>query len=542
MAEEKKVKFTAEDNISSFMKKTRQENEQSFKQQLSNAQKLTNSSKDQLKFLKDYNKEFQYRSKIENDFLKESIRMRREYGGAAAQASATEDEARLKSIKISQKAQSEYFKSQIANIAGTTGGKPSTFSEILKAGLLRDLGGLVSQIPNSRNGLEGITTMAGIAGTGAGALLAMPLLASAAGAQIGKSVGEFFGTAMTRHLTEQSRYTGAVGRLRGAGGGAAVEDLSYLGLDLVQSASLREQLVRSTGIRNQGASHLAEVMKAYSLDGGLINQYATGTRYGGGVLDLRKLLGTAGESNRPSFDRLIQTQTQLTNLIAQSAVNPNANNIAKSLFEFNSVGGPFRIGDPRSLGLMSTINDNIVNPSSPLSQAMNYSILRRMNPNMGIASLLEEQQRGISNRGLTAGILNEIEQMGGTEDFKILATAQRFGLQGNIGAARKLFEGRGGIGQMSDQDFREFTDQQIRTEAEANVPILEKNQAQITNAFVVSMSEGILTVAGKFKDAMEIAATEAANDIRKRIEQALGTDDHSRKNDATWDRFARKVK
>lgn len=552
MAEEKKVSFSAKDDgVSSFMNKVRQDSKRMFDEQLSNAKKLTSETKDQIKFLKDYIEQLKIKSKLE----KESVRGTFASGRGAAYGNIfyknTEQgragfESAARTAGIHESAQVGTLKEMLNEMKKgadlTPQRKQSIFSEILKAGLLRDFGNLVSQLPGARNGLEGVTTMAGIAGAGTGALIGAPLLASAAGAQIGKSIGEFFGNAMTRHLTEQSRYSGAQGRLKALGLTGGVQDLSYLGLDLIQSAGLKERLNRSAGV-DRGIGKSAAIMKAFGIDEGTLSGYYGGARMGTDVLSTSRLLGTARSRGvrDMDMDRVIQNQTQLTSMIAQSVTNPNAPNVAKSMFEFNNIGGPFSISDPRSMGLLSAINQSITNPSSPLSQAMNYSVLRRLNPTTGVAGLLEQQQQGISNRKLTSGILQEIENMGGSEDFKILATAQRFGLEGNIGAARKLFENRGGIGSMTDEDFKNLSDSTLQGRAGSTVPILEKNQAEITNAFVRNMTDGLATVASKFKESMEIAATEAAKDIGEKISKVLGTDTSSKRQDDVWKRYARPV-
>lgn len=517
-SDEKKISFSAKDSgVSSFMNKVRQDSKRIFDEQLSNAKKLTNETKDQIKFLREYINELQRKNKLENDARRQSIAMRMQYGGEKEQISAREDQGALRGTMAGQSAQITVLKEMLSEMKkGVTPEKrQSIFEEVIKAGLFRDMTQVVGQIPGARTGLEAIPGLMGMGGAGLGAAIGAPFLASGAGAQLGKAAGEFMANAMVRHLTEQSRYLGAVGRVRGISGMSAVEDLSYLGMDLSQSAALRGGLVRATGIRNQGASHLAQIMKAFSISEGDILGYAGGARYGGGTFNISKLLGTAGMGNIANFDRLIQTQTQLTNVIAQSVLSPNANNIAKSIFEFNKVGGPFGIGDPRSLGLMRNINDSIVNPSNPLSQAMNYSILRRRNPNMGVVDLLMQQQMGISNQGMVGDILSEIDRMGGSEEFKILATAQRFGLQGNIAAAKRLFQKRNVMGQMTDQEFKTFSDEEIKAAASANIAPLEVNQAKITNAFVTGMTDGIATVSTTFAKEMAEASKQVAQEFMK---------------------------
>lgn len=542
MAEEKKVKFSAEDNVSSFINKVRQESKKLFDEQLKNAKQYSKELKDQVQFMKEFINEFQRKSKMEQDAAKAGFNSAKSrYGSFTYQGKsyfqATQEEfnSAFKETNASNSMQGGILKEMLSEMKKdiTPEKKRSIFSDIIKAGLLRDVGTALTQTANARNGTEIIPTMSGITGIGAGALAGFVAGGnSAAGAQIGKSIGEWAGTAMVRHLSEQSRFQGAQGRLRGTGGGSTVEDLSYLGIDLAQSAAIREQLVRSTGMRNQGAFHLAEIMKAFSLDSGLINQYGTGTRYGGGLVNLNTLLGTAGEKERPNFDRIIQNQTTLTNLIAQSQLTPNTEGIAKALFEFNKVGGAFGFNDPRSTGLISTISENISSPNSPLAQAMNYSILRSMNPELGIVGLLKEQQRGVENRDLTAGILGEIDKMGGSEDFKVLMTAQRFGLQNNIGAAEKLFRGRGDIGKMTDEDFTSFTDKEIRQQAEANTAPLEKSQARITNAFVTGMTDGISTVSKVFSQQMADVAVLAAAKFAEEFSGIFSQSQAGKQNDA----------
>lgn len=526
--EEKKVSFQADDKgLSAFMQKVRNDSQRMFQEQIKSAKLYTAEAKDQVKYLQQYITEFQKKNKLEIESLQKRAVILRNKGGFNYENQAEAAAAERKAVRLGSEGESRtgVFKEMLDEMKkdSTPEKKRSIFAEVLRAGLLRDFGAVMNQIPNARNGTEVISTFSGLGGAGLGALAGAPFLASAAGAQIGKSIGEFFGNAMTRHLQEQSRFQGSQGILRGLGLGTNVEDLSHLGMDRVQSAHFKAMLGRSSGISGE-IDTIANIMKAFGLSDTSMGSYYGGARMGG-VVGMNTLLSTARNRGVKDVDmeRVIQNQTALTSLVAQSAIRPNTPEIAKALFEFDRIGGPFGIKDPRSLELLSTIHGNVANPNSPFGQAMNYSILRRLNPNLGVAGLLEEEQRGIENRDLTSGIIEDIKRRGGSKDFQILSLAQRFGLEGNIGAARKLYEGSGELNTMTSADMKSFTDQEMRERGAGNVAPLEVNQAKITNAFIIGMTEGIGTVSSVFKKEMSIAAEEAANDIAARISGAFNT-------------------
>jgi hypothetical protein len=541
MAEEKKVAFSADssmEKLSAQMQKMRLDARKDFNEQALNAKKLTDNAKEQLKILREYTVETQKKNKLEQDHLNKMARELRNKGGYANMADAVSLESRASRIRQEFEAKNQAFKelmnSEFRNQSPAGKGSPSSsvFSQIIKAGLLRDFTGAAGQIPNARNGTEIIPTLTGVGGAATGAVAGELFGASSAGAQIGKAIGEYAGQAMVRHLTERSRFQGAQGRLRGLGGSTAIEDLSGLGMDLVQSASLREQMLRSSG-QNMNVSEVAKLMKAYALDASVMAGYAGTSRLTGKDADPRFLLGMAKGNgvSRVNYDRVLQNQTGLINLVGQGSVEPNDFTIMKAMMDFNRIGGPFSVNDPRSMGLMSTIHENIANPNSPFGQAMNYSLLRKLNPDMGVTGLLEQQQKGIGNRELTGGILDEINRMGGNDEFKIMMTAQRFGLQGNIGAARKLFKGynQGDV-------FGELSEEEMSGLASENVAPLEKNQAKITNAFINGMGEGISTVSEMFKTEMAAAAKESAAEFARAFHLASG--DYKGDNASIWEKMS----
>lgn len=540
--DEKKISFSAKDSgVSSFMNKVRQDSKRIFDEQLSNAKKLTNETKDQIKFLREYINELQRKNKLENDARRQSIAMRMQYGGEKEQISAREDQGALRGTMAGQSAQITVLKEMLSEMKKgvTPEKKKSLFAEVFSgtvaAGVFRDVVGMARQMPNARTGAEMISPMLSMFGAGTGGSIGAAIdaanvkilgsglgdvHASAVLSQLGKEAGGFIGDAYYRSLTEQSRLIGAKGRLRGLGLSTNVADLSALGLDFTATAALSESLARAGGTNNQMSAYTAALYsKGRSIDQGTIGTYTGLQRLGTGNLPIDVLLARARKEgvNQLNYDKVIDSVSQLTQTIAQSTGKVDINNAAQIMFGFNRTGGSLGFNNPMSAGIVSSIVQNVSNPSNPLFQAMNYSVLRKRNPNASMVDLLEMMQN--PSPEFIQDVIEDVRQRGGGEQFGTIALAGRLGLGNRISTARNLY--RIGFGYQGGVTAEEINAMRTETQglAAQNVAPFEVNQAKITNAFTESFSKGIGQVATLFTDEM-IKAIE--NIIKGKRPQDIG--------------------
>ena len=218
MEENKKVSFSAQDNgLTAFMQKVRDQSKRMFDEQLAGAKKLSGEFRDQLKFMGDYIKQLELRNRIEREGRRAELEHKMRYGGEKQREEAFSGLEALKSEGRQQGLQTSLLKEMLNEMKASPENVPvrrqSIFNEVLKAGLARDIAEIIGRIPSARTGLEGISGASHLVGTSTGAILGGLFGKSAAGALAGKVGLGFLGDAMVRHLQEQSRFTGTVGRL-----------------------------------------------------------------------------------------------------------------------------------------------------------------------------------------------------------------------------------------------------------------------------------------------------------------------------------------
>jgi hypothetical protein len=169
------------------------------------------------------------------------------------------------------------------------------------------------------------------------------------------------------------------------------------------------------------------------------------------------------------------------------------------MLEFNKMG--FDIRDPRTMGIMQSVQSGLTNPSSPFGQAMSYSVLRGNDPNASFLDLMIQRQRGGSEfAGQMVGSISDM--VGGQEDLAVPMIAQMFGLSGNLDAARDIFRNKGTLGSLTGTQMAHADEEGIAQLARQMTPEMERIQASITNSFVAGATEGVTAITVMFKDRM----------------------------------------
>jgi hypothetical protein len=214
--------------------------------------------------------------------------------------------------------------------------------------------------------------------------------------------------------------------------------------------------------------------------------------------------------DRSQLGSAVQSLTQLLQVMGQSTLNPSNIMALQQIIESNRIGGPFSVSDPRSIGYLSTIQGNLVDPKTAFAQALSYKVLREQNPELGVVDLLKKRQEGgvLYERG----ILEEYSRMSGSKDFGTLAYSQAFGT-GNLAADElRLREkdklGAGGfyqttIGKQSTEAGMGMDE--LYKVAGRVTTTLQQAQADVQNAFVVGFTDGIDKLAERFTDRMSEA-------------------------------------
>lgn len=526
MAEDKKISFSAVDNgVSNFMKRLAQDTKALYNEFAKEAKEQSKNQKEQLRFIQDQIKALER----VNDLEREQSRIMLDRQLRNKSISQRDYEQKLGGINAAfatDRLQTKMLRDHHETAAaGMTPEKkqPSVFSSVLAAGLLRDLFAVFRQTSSARTEFDLISPFGQFAGSAMGAGIGS--IAEAAtlgqieyatiGANMGKEIGGFVGDALTREIQESERFLGAASRVGGlTGTRGKAHALSMFGMDVTESAQLEEQIVRGVGraVTGNEVKNVAAISKAFTIDSSLIAEFKGLSRMGAATNETQVGEFLAEGIDRSRLADAMTSSISIMQQMGQSMLAPSRLDALQKVTEFNKVGGPFSVGDPRSAGLISTIQSNLISPSSPFAQAMGFSVLRRQNPNMGALDLMIERQKGSTMH--LRGIMNDIAAGGGSEDFQVMQFANTVGLTDNLAAARKLFRGRGQIAAggtqiagMSDEQM-----QKVFQQAQAFTPEIEQSQAAVTNAFVDSFTKGIDELATRFTKRLSKAVDDWVRD------------------------------
>lgn len=520
MDQQTKIGFNAVDNgVSSFMKKIQTESKAMFADYMKEAQKQTNNSKEQLKIIEQQIKALERKTKLERDVsiiqqqrIKENATL---YSMDYWKADARLDDLRRSKSETSVVLGS--LKDMLSDLKGKED-KPSAvnakqiFAAILSAGIVKDLFSTIRQMPGARSEFDLIPAAGSLTGAGLGA--ALGLFMSPGTTQVGKEIGGFVGSAYTRHLLESEKYLGAALKVKGLTGQASqAGDLSTLGLDRVAGAQLEESIVNAIakGTSAQQIKNIAALSK--SIDIGTITSFLATGRMGVNANEMfLNRLGDYGIS-RPQRGVAAQNITQLLQLMGQTTLTPNISDAASMVIQGNQIGGPFSAQDPRSIGFLSQIQSNLVNPKGAFAQAMSFKALRALNPNASIVQLLKMRQQG--GPEYERAILNDIASMTGSSDFATLLYSGNFGT-GNIAADELRLRNRDKINRQA-RYFGPGGEEELYNEGAGLTSNIAQSQAAVTNAFITSFTSGINELAVRFTDRMSQAVDQFVETKLKKV-------------------------
>lgn len=506
MAEEKKVSFSAD--ISRIKADTRE----LFNEFSKEAQGQARNQKEHLRIIQEQIHALKQQNKLEKEQSLLILERRRaagdiSYGQYKSQLGVIKDDTNVNRVQITlleqmlselraQRTDDEEKeeKPQQASIGG------QVFGGILAAELVKGLMNGISRMSGARNEFDLVTALPWVG----------PTLAP---------------IRRTWELREQ--LYGAQARTRGLGGRPSGVGLTGLGMDAIETAQMEESIVRAIGGGTSGdqVRNVAAIGKAYSIDPANINRFLSMGRMGAGTNE-QQIIGFLAEGiDRSRLTDAIQSVVGLMQLQGQSTLSPDRVDILQKIGEFNRIGGPFSVGDPRSLGLIGSFQQNIANPGDPFSQSLAYSTLRRM-PGGESSSMLDlmikRQQGGVL---YMRNLMEDIAGMGGSEDFQVMQFARVAGMTGNLAAARHLFRNRGKLAAGGNL-YNELTQTQLNDlmrEGEAMTPSIEKSSAEVTNAFIDSAGKGLLKLAELFSERMIDALNNIFNYADSRSEELTRT-------------------
>lgn len=540
--ENKEVKFSAKDNgFTAFMEKARAEFAKTRKEAQSiytmfadEAKKQNLGFKDTKRFIDDQLKALREQLKVQKELTQEKLKQNREAQAEAARAGNTTAGRALlaEEAKLEANLANISRKGSVAREVGAqpgsqgVGGRESVFSGVLKAELFRDIVGLIRQAPNAKSGVDLVSPAFQAAGAGIGGAiggLVGPLFGPALG-YLGKEIGGFLGDAITRSRYARNEYDQSLFGYRAIGGRGAPNDARFarLGISSAESLGLMAQTVRATGTAGLNAQNSAALVlgldRGYGVDQSTTMAALGASRFGGGAGTGNTLtaLATAVAKgiDRSRYADVVQGQTKLMERWSSVATRVNDRRANEVLFGFHRLGGEFEIGDRRAMGNIETIQGALSNPNSAFAQAQSYAVLRRLKPGAGAFDLVTAREQGLNTPGYLEGILHDIDRQTSGTDFK------KFQLKGLTGLSNSaidtLWSGFKQFGTLTDKTMGQVGLAGVEAQAAGYTTSLQKQQAEIQNAFKDSFKDGITAVATYFKEEMLRALLELGVDLRSK--------------------------
>lgn len=346
-----------------------------------------------------------------------------------------------------------------------------------------------------------------------------------AGASIGGSIGNLFGGTgadfLQRQAIEKQRNLGAYYRYSGTTGQepGTFDDTSGIGVSATDFLNKRLEFAKRRGYSASSAKTAADALYAergFGIDGntsaGLVELQRSQKENN---RDLANLIGGVLQKGSGSYfkngdttflNEFLSRFTTLQKDLLKTSSTVGTATTYDILSRFNNVGGAFSTADPRSGGLISTINSSLANPGTDMKRALSFYALKKNNPNMSLAELIEEQQKGLGSANYLESIMSLVDNLGGDNSARRLNFAGALGLEGNQAFASQLYSGyrsgkfRGGFAKGEISSLYDF-----KGRAEGNTSDIDKNSARIQNALLGDSSEAVEAMVSAIQNGLQNA-------------------------------------
>lgn len=378
------------------------------------------------------------------------------------------------------------------------------------------------QFMGSSNGFDMIKPATGLANMGAGALIggaigsivpgAGTVAGAGIGAQIGGSIGEGIGEYMQRKgqaITDVERQV-LGGRAMSGFANNNLADLRDAGYSYDQFAEIRNRISPAMGkyATNDVATKVAYLERGFGVNTQLSTQLLETMRSNKGgslgidqtVLGLSDMLG----GDRTFLPELTQRFNTFTREFLKGQNSIKDGTVASIIGSFDKIGGQFAMKDFRSEQNIMSIQSSLANPNSDNMKALSFSVLRQLNPNMGISDIIAEREKGLGSQGYFQGMLQKIQQIGGGEDMMRMNIGGAFGL--SAAASKTVYENLSSLtsGGMSFENLKKQNPEAfMKSEAEASTALMDKTTASIKNGVVEGVAQSAGAIADAFQQALE---------------------------------------
>jgi hypothetical protein len=430
----------------------------------------------------------------------------------------------------------------------TNESKPGLFGELMAVDNINKIISTAGQMAQSKNGFDLIQPASNMAGRIIGGIIGGvvgsivepgggTLAGAGLGAEVGGGLGDALGVVGTREAMAKENFKKSAFRYQAITGSnvdtSAIPDMSQSGVNYTEYMGMRSDMARRRGNREDSDKTTRDAIYA---DKGLGVDQGTSA----GIIELQRsskesnrdlasLIGGVVEKGSGSIfkngdttflNEFLGKFTSFQKELLKTNTNVSSGTTMDVMKQFNSMGGMFDAKDPRSSGVINSIQSSLSNPSSDNLKALSFGVLRKQHPNMGVFDMREEMQKGLGSPEYLKGMIGMVDRMGGDDQAKMNNLSGMFpGMP--LAAVKTLFNGRKNLKKFDTKELKGIglTDDVIRGKSEANTTVLDKNAAGVENGFL----KGGENDAKALVDAFSAAVKETLGDAVIVLKNGQGT-------------------
>lgn len=275
------------------------------------------------------------------------------------------------------------------------------------------------------------------------------------------SVGSL--SSMGYSLTDVSNANNAIARSMGTGFGSENQTMNALKLD------------RGFGIDQSVSQSLLELTRSNKeTDKNLISIV-------GGIYSSGKQIFNGDRTFLGEF--ITKNFTGLQRELLRNQASVRSGTVMDVLARFDRVGGQWDAKNPNSMGLISSVNNSLMNPNGDTMDALTFTALRKSMPGAGILDILKEREKGVGSSKYLDSVFGQLDQLGGNKDMQVINLAKAFGI--NYNAADELYSMR----KKNPKMFANMSQKELQGViggldgmAESNTTLTQSQAAKLTDA------------------------------------------------------------
>jgi hypothetical protein len=299
------------------------------------------------------------------------------------------------------------------------------------------------------------------------------------------------------------------------------EDYSSTGYDFSEYSSASYGLMRSAGSSknvNTNTGNALNLERGFGVDQGLSQSLLELTRTSKDTdKNLINIVGGIYTSGKNIFngDRTFLGEFITKNFVGlqksllNNQTSVNSGTTMDILNRFNSLGGVWDAKNPNSMGNIESVNNSLRNPQGDAMKSMAYSALRQKMPGASHTEIEMEMEKGLNSPIYFKTMMEQMDQMGGNDDFKV-QNLKAFGL--STTAANALLKNKGVFKKgFSQKELSSSMGGQIAGEAASNTTMEERLNAELTNKTI--MGEKFSELVSGMQEVMKAAFSGATYTI-----------------------------